>query len=160
MEPMKNITARADPRATRYKCDVPGRLRTIGEAAPTEEALDLRPSCPEASLCDLSVDGFCLVSREPLPIGTLVRVDLRLPGDGGKVPALAEVCWTAKGRAGMRILALTEEGRRAYQRYLFLTRRREAGPLLPDTPKTRARLEAGTQGAGAAPELPTARLRR
>ena len=122
---MKKITARPGPRATRYKCDVPGRLRTFAEATPSAQALDPRQACPEASVCDLSIDGFCLVSREPLAAGTLVRVDLELPGDGGKVPALAEVCWTAKGRAGMRILALTAEGRRAYQRYLFLTRPRE-----------------------------------
>jgi uncharacterized protein (TIGR02266 family) len=76
---------------------------------------------------DLSEQGVCVHTDEPLPVGKVVSLGFYTPGSARPVRAEAEVVWVcSEGEPismGLRFIRLDEEGRAAIRTYAELLER-------------------------------------
>jgi hypothetical protein len=93
-------------------------MRPLDRHEKKESYLDIRRNLPQITACNMSRDGLCMMSHEPLNPGDLIKLDLRSSDNPQPIPCVAEVCWSSGGRSGLRILAVTEAGRSVLQKNL------------------------------------------
>ena len=102
----------------RFACHLEGIVRPLERNRDAESFRDLRRDMPVVTACNLSREGLCILTSQALKPGEILRLELNADGTKDKVPCFGEVCWAEEGRAGVRILALTESGRAALARHM------------------------------------------
>jgi len=102
----------------RFACHLEGIVRPLERNHDAESFRDLRRDMPVVTACNLSREGLCILTSQALKPGEILRLELNADGTKEKVPCFGEVCWAEDGRAGVRILALTESGRAALARHM------------------------------------------
>jgi hypothetical protein len=89
------------------------RYSVIGDPAPASQA----------HFKDLARDGFQLLSREPLGVGSHIQVEMRIPGDSALMSAQGEVVWVSGAArdwhaSGVKITRINPEDRAKLLEYV------------------------------------------
>ncbi len=110
------VEKRAHPRLS---AEIHVRYRLIEDQKEMDSVIELRKREQNTRTSDLSLGGMYIVADRVLSMGTILRLDIFLPGKS--LPAFAEVVWANETGAGLHFLAMKESDREFLQAYLNRT---------------------------------------
>jgi hypothetical protein len=67
---------------------------------------------------DVSLGGLCLVSKEPLNVGSFLRLHIYMASESVFISTLARVVWANNAGAGIRFLAMKDEEMMALKEHI------------------------------------------
>jgi len=109
------VEKRAHPRIS---AKIHVKYRLIEDQKEIDSVFELRKREQTSQSMDLSLGGLYLVSEQLLNVGSILRLDLSLPGQSDPLSAFAEVVWANPTGGGLRFLAMKEKDREALKAYL------------------------------------------
>lgn len=87
------VEKRAHPR---FKFKIPVKYRVIEGQKETNAEPERKINYQTSQTMDVSLGGFYMITNQAPSIGSILRVEITLPGISGEISAFAEVVWTNK----------------------------------------------------------------
>ncbi len=106
---------RVDPR---FAVRIPILFREMDNKDEIRSLLDPYKKERKAHTVNVSISGMCLVAGMALKIGTVLSLEILLPGSMKMLKAVAEVVWSKEASAGIRFLAMKENDMVSFKAYL------------------------------------------
>jgi c-di-GMP-binding flagellar brake protein YcgR len=93
----------------RVQTSVPVRYRVIDDQKEIATLMERRRKDQQSTSVDLSEGGAYIAVTEPVGAGSLIRLEIRVPGLPESLSAFAEVVWANETGCGLRYLAMKDD---------------------------------------------------
>jgi len=105
----------------RISVKIPVKYRVIEDQKELETVFERKKKEQTTRTMDVSLGGLYIVAETILNIGSILRLDIALPGRPAIISAFAEVVWANETGAGLHFLAMKEEDVDFLKNYLGQT---------------------------------------
>lgn len=102
----------------RVQTSIPVRYRLIDDQKEIASLIERRNRDKQSSTIDLSEGGAYIATPEAVGAGSLIRLEIRLPGVAETLSAFAEVVWANETGCGLRYLAMKDEDAQMMRDYI------------------------------------------
>jgi hypothetical protein len=102
----------------RVPVKIPVKYRIIEDQKEIETVFERKKKEQSSRTMDVSLGGLYLVADQVLNIGSILRLDISLPGQTSMISAFAEVVWSNETGGGLHFLAMKEEDVEILKNYL------------------------------------------
>jgi hypothetical protein len=109
------LEKRVHPRVSAH---VPVKFRLIEDSKEIETVFNRQHKDKTSRTMDLSLGGLYLVADVAVNVGSILRLDMVIPGQTAPIAAFAEVVWSNSEGLGLHFLAMKEEDIEALKTYL------------------------------------------
>jgi Tfp pilus assembly protein PilZ len=93
----------------RVQTSIPVRYRVIDDQKEIASLMERRRKDQQSTTIDLSEGGAYIATTDPVGAGSLIRLEVRLPGVPETLSAFAEVVWSNETGCGLRYLAMKDD---------------------------------------------------
>ena len=93
----------------RFPVQLPVLYQVLEEAGKSESVSEWRKKARQANTLDMSLGGVGITVDQKLSLGSVLRLDITLPGSPKPLTIFAEVVWTAPEKAGLHFLMVKDE---------------------------------------------------
>ncbi len=84
------------------------KYRVIEEQAEIESVFARKNRDKTSQTLDVSLGGMYLVADQVITVGSILRLDMNIPGQTSPIAAFAEVAWSNESGLGLHFLALKD----------------------------------------------------
>ncbi len=105
----------------RISVKIPVKYRVIEDQKEIETVFERKKREQTSQTMDVSLGGLYLVADQVLNVGSILRLDISLPGHSVMISAFAEVVWSNETGGGLHFLAMKEEDVDSLKNYLSQT---------------------------------------
>ena len=102
----------------RISVKIPVKYRIIEDQKELESVFERKKKEMTTRTVDVSLGGLYIVADQTLNIGSILRLDITVPGKNSLVSAFAEVVWSNETGGGLHFLAMKEEDVEFMRTYL------------------------------------------
>ena len=102
----------------RISVKIPVKYRIIEDQKELESVFERKKKEMTTKTVDVSLGGLYIVADQSLNIGSILRLDITVPGKTTMVSAFAEVVWSNETGGGLHFLAMKEEDVEFLKTYL------------------------------------------
>lgn len=92
----------------RVSVKVAVKYRVIEEQREIESVFERKNRDKTSQTLDVSLGGLYLVADQVINVGSILRLDIDIPGQSSKVSAFAEVVWSNDSGLGLHFLAMKD----------------------------------------------------
>ncbi|HUO58137.1 MAG TPA: PilZ domain-containing protein [bacterium] len=93
----------------RVSVKIPVKYRIIEDQKELETVFERKKNEQTTRTMDVSLGGLYIVASTVLNVGSILRLDIALPGRSSIISAFAEVVWANETGGGLHFLAMKEE---------------------------------------------------
>ena len=93
----------------RVSVKIPVKYRIIEDQKELETVFERKRNEQTTKTMDVSLGGLYIVASTVLNVGSILRLDIALPGRSSIISAFAEVVWANETGGGLHFLAMKEE---------------------------------------------------
>lgn len=102
----------------RISVKIPIKYRLIEDQKELETVFERKKKEQTTRTMDVSLGGLYIVAEQLLNIGSILRLDISLPGSASLISAFAEVVWSNETGGGLHFLAMKEDDVESLKNYL------------------------------------------
>lgn len=102
----------------RISVKIPIKYRLIEDQKELETVFERKKKEQTTRTMDVSLGGLYIVAEQLLNIGSILRLDISLPGSTSLISAFAEVVWSNETGGGLHFLAMKEDDVESLKNYL------------------------------------------
>ena len=102
----------------RVSVKIPVKYRVIEDQKELESVFERKKKEQTTRTVDMSLGGLYIVAEQNLRVGSILRLDISVPGKSSLVSAFAEVVWSNETGGGLHFLAMKEEDVEILKSYL------------------------------------------
>jgi c-di-GMP-binding flagellar brake protein YcgR len=109
----------------RVSVKIPVKYRVIEDQKELETVFERKKKEQTTRTMDVSLGGLYIVADQILSVGSILRLDVSLPGKSALISAFAEVVWSNETGGGLHFLAMKEDDVESLKSYLSKTNNAE-----------------------------------
>ena len=94
------------------------KYRIIEEQKEIESIFARKKKEKTSQTLDVSMGGLYLVADQVIEVGSILRLDIEIPGKSPMISAFAEVAWSNEAGLGLHFLAMKETDMASFKDYL------------------------------------------
>lgn len=102
----------------RLSVKIPVKYRVIEDQKELESVFERKKREQTTRTVDVSLGGLYIVAEQSLNVGSILRLDISVPGKPALVSAFAEVVWSNETGGGLHFLAMKEDDVEILKTYL------------------------------------------
>ncbi len=109
------VEKRANPRVP---VKIPVKFHLVDEMAGIQFVIDMSKTLTDTQTLDISLNGLYIVADQKLNPGSILYLEITLPGSTNPLTAFGEVVWSKESGAGLRFVMIENEVLMALEAFL------------------------------------------
>jgi c-di-GMP-binding flagellar brake protein YcgR len=102
----------------RVQTSIPVRYRVIDDQKEIATLMERRRKDQHSTTVDLSEGGAYIATADLVGAGSLIRLEVKLPGATSSLSAFAEVVWANESGCGLRYLAMKDDDAKQMREFI------------------------------------------
>ena len=109
------VEKRAHPRIA---VKIPVKYRVVEDLAGIQSIVEMRKNETNTQTLDLSLGGMYIVCEQHLGVGSILHLDITIPGKEKRLTAFGEVVWSKDSGSGLHFMMIKHEDLEALSAFL------------------------------------------